>query len=490
MLSSEILEFFGIKEAERRSEMLTLVNGMMGFVEASRRASWDQFCEGISSAKEELKRCRAEMVSLKTDKSKLIEKNLQFSDEIKKQLTFNENLNKAVKEQLAKIQALEDEKKRLLATVETAKRTAEKKDEDLKAEKARCLKLASEMKELASQKTDDEDEEYAQGQEEGGEMQEDGPPVACGEEYAKLKKQNERLLSENARLDSLVTALTRAAEQASNESSKEERKQPRASVEEVNKLRKLKIEQAAKLEAIGEEARAMAHKYSEYIAENDAGWEKKLVDLRRANESLRKEVEELKKKEPSMALVPAKCSHNLSSFMMRGGMLMLCPVPIRTGFMMQLYDVYTQWKNSACDNEGSFYATFQCPFTGQTTSLATSEQVYLLSKIAANLRISMAMPLRFQHFSRGKWVDFSFYDQIAIVSMCCKLHRTGTANAAENVLVCQGVLVLVVHILDNVVDLQVHATHNSSDSNPARLMEFVTAFFERWTFRAPESMSD
>ncbi len=235
----------------------------------------------------------------------------------------------------------------------------------------------------------------------------------------------------------------------------------------------------------------MARQYSEYMSNSDAAWEAKLAEAKRTNETLQKELGEAKGKgsAQSVALVPARCHHNLSSFMMRGGTLMFCPVPIRTGFMMQLYDIYTQWKHSPCDNEGSFYATFQCPFTGQTTSLATSEQVYLMSRIAINLRVSMSLPLRFQHYSGGKWLDFSFYDQISIASVCCKLHRAGVVNGVENVMVCQGTMVLVIHLLNNVVDVQVQMTHNPVEATPARFMESTTPFFERWTFRC-DSMSD
>ena len=75
--------------------------------------------------------------------------------------------------------------------------------------------------------------------------------------------------------------------------------------------------------------------------------------------------------------------------MLQQGTLMACPVPVRTGYLMQLCDIYNQWKSFPCDNEGTVYATFSCVYTSQTTSLAFMEQVHLVMDIAADLRLHM-----------------------------------------------------------------------------------------------------
>ena len=486
MLTPEIVEFFGIGDEGRRNDLIAFINGMMGFVETSRRESWDQFCQGMCSVKvsfelakdglrsaqehlqkdrEEIKTLESEVSALKTEKAQHTEKLSEVKDEIKKLLSLNDTLNKAGKEYLAKIQVLEDEKKRLTASVDSAKRAVEKKDTELKAERQKYAQLQAGMREVVNDSDDGSQP-----------MLDPEIIVPCGSEYKEIKKHNETLIAENARLDALVTALTKACDPIPEPS-----RPGRISADEVSKLRKTKAELAAKLEALGEEARTMAHKYSDYIAQRDQDWELRLKELKSANEHLDKEIKDLKSgfTKDSLAMIPM-CNHSLEAFCMRNGMVMICPVPIRTGYLMQLYDVYTQWKTSPCDNEGTFYATIECPYSGRVTSLASSDQIYLLCRIALNLRVSMVLPLRFQYVSKGNMVDFSFHDQIAIASLCCKIYRSGVSNGVENIIVCQGAFVLSVHVLNNVVDLQIQATHNSNDSRSACLV--ATPFFDRWKF--------
>jgi hypothetical protein len=161
---------------------------------------------------------------------------------------------------------------------------------------------------------------------------------------------------------------------------------------------------------------------------------------------------------------------------------MVCPVPIRTGRLVPLIEVYQSWVRYPADNEGTFFTSFLCPYTTQLSSLASAEEVILLHNIAAELRLFVMPPLRFQHFLNGNWIDFSFVDQITIAAMCCKHYRLGTSRVVENVMVCHGDFIFKIHISDNVVDFQMQPVHNVTKTSPACLLEGVNGFFQRWTF--------
>ena len=161
---------------------------------------------------------------------------------------------------------------------------------------------------------------------------------------------------------------------------------------------------------------------------------------------------------------------------------MSCPVPIRTGFVMQLGDIYNQWKLFPCDQEGSAYASFTCPYTGQNTSMASMEQVGLVASIAANLSIDTSAPLVFQYQLNNQWVNFSLLDQIRIASTCCKLYRSGISDGYEPIMVCQERYVLCIVINKKMVDFQIQPTHDSEQLLLVRLAKSLPNFFAKWSF--------
>jgi hypothetical protein len=179
---------------------------------------------------------------------------------------------------------------------------------------------------------------------------------------------------------------------------------------------------------------------------------------------------------------PAQLSPFPGDLCLLGGVPMICPVPIRTGYAMQLGDIYCQWKMFPCDYEGSVYASFTCPYTGQNTSMASMEQVGLVIGIATNLSIDTTTPLVFQYQMNNEWVNFSFIDQLGIASRCCKLYRAGISDGYEPVLVCQERYALCIVINKRLVDFQMQPVHDSERLLLARMTKSPPNFFATWTF--------
>ena len=179
-------------------------------------------------------------------------------------------------------------------------------------------------------------------------------------------------------------------------------------------------------------------------------------------------------------------------FSLGDGSLMVCPVPLRTGVLMQLGDVYAQWKTYPSDHEGTYYASILCPYSGKSTSLASLDQLYLIDRIAVGLRVSMMLPFKFQHkTSTGVWVDFPLFDQIAIASICCKNYRSGNSSCMDSIAVCGTEFVLHMHVLNNSVDFQMHSTFNPCDTRAVCVhLHYSAALFERWTFFARQFETD
>ena len=167
------------------------------------------------------------------------------------------------------------------------------------------------------------------------------------------------------------------------------------------------------------------------------------------------------------------------------GQLMICPVPIRSGHLMQLSDVYAQWKLYPSENEGTFYSTFICPYTGVCTSLASTEQVTLISHIASRLNVSIEPP--FQFFYRNEvsmWIPFSLHDQISIASLALKIYRSGDSCAMEHLMVCKDQFYITLHVLEHSIDFQKQSTTKHGQTREMCIVfgGGPRLFFERWTF--------
>ena len=462
MLSSELAEFFGVDDQALRSDFIGFLNGMLGYAEANRKSCWEKLCGGMGAVCDELKQLRIEKPKFQEREKELREMSSLLDEtrsQVQGQIKLIEELNSSNREYIAQIETVKAEN---LVLIENSKRAVCEKN----------LKNAKRVSRDPSPTVADEDPSAKRDKNEAViRLRERVTSLMAENEH--LTKENALLKTENGRLDGLVSAL-------SNFEVAEVEVVKRISLDEANKLRKQLATVKAQLQSTGEEARNMAHKYTEYIKENDAQWQKKVIDLKN-------QVDEFKKASgappppisthPTTILVP-------SAFGLLNGNYMSCPVPIRTGRAVPLVDVYTYWRLFPCDNEGTFFSSFKCPYTGQNTSLASIEQVQLVHIIAMDLRLFAIPPLRFQHFSNGNWLDFTFIDQIIIAALCCKVYRLEATRTKENVMVCRGDFIFTIHTNDNVIDFNMQPVHNSTKLIPVCLMECVPNFFQRWSFPA------
>jgi hypothetical protein len=62
--------------------------------------------------------------------------------------------------------------------------------------------------------------------------------------------------------------------------------------------------------------------------------------------------------------------------------------------------------------------------------------------LAMTLGLDAAMPLRFEYTKppTGEWTGLAFYDQIAIASRLCKIHRRMCVDAGDFVVVGNGTM--------------------------------------------------
>jgi hypothetical protein len=139
----------------------------------------------------------------------------------------------------------------------------------------------------------------------------------------------------------------------------------------------------------------------------------------------------------------------LSHFQDTAGMLMQCPVPTRSGRLVALKYVYSQWKSTPAENHGTFFASFMCPITGRSTSLVSVEQLDLILPIAFDLGITTSLPFKCQFLMDGVWTDFPYMEQISIAAMLCKLNFHKLPEQVECLLVCNNSFVLEIRVTDN-----------------------------------------
>lgn len=459
MLTTEVAEFYGVKDPTLCADFVTFINGMLALAESNRRECWSQLCIGLINVHTKMKALQAACSDLETKHETLLQKFNEMNDRLKKSVAVTDKLNVLNKEYKAQIEALNaqissapkpphvDQSKPMLQ-IEAAKAQTQSTGSKPEAQRAK----RSFPSPPAVPDSDDEQ-----------------PPPAKKDKteiIVELRKKISCLISENERLDTLFSVLKKT------EAPPVETVKQRMTQEDANRLRKTNMDLEAKLAAVTEEARHQARKYTELIKDNDAAWEKERLEWT-------KQLEGLSHRAPSVSqpsiLLP-------SAFSLPCGSVMVCPVPTRTGKLVSLLEIYQSWLRFPADNEGTFFTSFLCPYTTQLTSLASADQVILIHSIAAELRLFVIPPLRFQYFINGNWMDFSFIDQISIAAMCCKHYRLGTTRGVETVMVCHGDFIFKLHISDNVVDFQMQPVHNMAKISSACLLEGVPGFFQRWTF--------
>ena len=443
LLSIEMAEFYGVKDAALCSDFVTYVNGMMGFAEANRRECWGQMCLGMLNTQAKLK----SYAELDAKYDAALAKATQWGDQYRKSEALCERLNAANKEYLVQIESL---KSQLQPGVRTPSVVAPN-PQQLQVERSRSRTGPSAKRSIAEAVPESDDDEQP------------APKKDKSDVVVELKKKLAYLVADNERLDKLLRAHSRV-EVPSSEPAK-----VRLKPEDIERMRKAFLEVEAKLRAVTEEARQQAHRFAEQTNKNEEA-----LALERTEWARRLEAAGDKDASSSI-LIP-------SAFSLQCGNIMTCPVPIRTGRLVPLVDIYQSWIRYPSDSEGTFFASFLCPYSTQLTSLGSAEEVDLIYNIASELRLFTTPPLRFQHFLNGSWVDFSFIDQITIAASCCKHYRLGTTRVVENVMVCQGDFIFKIHISDAVVDFQMQPVHNLAKTSPACLLEGMPGFFQRWSF--------
>jgi hypothetical protein len=501
MLSAEVAQFYGVKDGPPCADFVAFINGMLGFAEANRRECWDQLCLGLINIQTKFKALQASNSELEA-KSKQSEQKLKDLQIVYDQsMALNARLNHTIavlRQSAAKTSppppaaAAEAPKVQLELATPNAPPPGAKPD------------LPRAKRAFPEATVPDSDEEQ-------------GPPAKRdksetiidlknkiaglmmdnehkSETIVELRKKTTSLATENERLDRLLASLKKA------DAPPAETGKIRLSQEEMSRLRKSNAELEATLSRLTEEARLQVHQHTEHlkekIKENDAAWVQERSAWGQERLELTRRIEELSKPNtggtariedlsggvvPSGYLIP-------SVFLHAHGALMAFPVPIRTGRIMSLIDIYKSWTRYPSDNEGTFFATIVCPFTKQITSLASVEEVTLLHSIASDLRLYTIPPLRFQYYMNGGWIDFTIIDQIVIAALCCKLYRHGTSRTVENVMVKNNDFIFMMQISDNEVDFQMQSVQNRTKTIPACLVECVPPdFFQRWTFSTGSS---
>jgi uncharacterized protein YdcH (DUF465 family) len=480
MLSTEVADYYGVKDGALCADFVAFINGMLGFAETSRRECWGHLCLGMINV-------QAKVKALQGSQSELEAKFNDLGEQYKKSLALSERLNVSNRDYIVQIESL---KSQLLSGSRTPSAAVEPSKLQIEPAKARtsstvitkpeAQRAKRAFPEPAPDSADDDDQ----------------PPPAKRDKteiIIELRKKITALMAENERLDRLFASLKKV-DPPSAETGK-----TRMTQEEMGRLRKANAELETRLASVTAEAHRQAHQYTEFIKENDAVWERERLEWAKRIEELSKDsgsetmrieehnknsgtarIEDLSKNSGGGVAAPSILLPSV--FSLPCGTIMACPVPIRTGRLVPLIEVYQSWIRYPSDNEGTFFATFVCPYTTRLTSLASAEEVTLLHGIASELRLFTIPPLRFQYYINGSWIDFSFVDQIIIAAVCCKLYRLGTSRAVENVMVCHGDFIFKVHVSNNLVDFQMQPVHNRAKTVPACLLECVTDFFQRWTF--------
>ena len=157
-----------------------------------------------------------------------------------------------------------------------------------------------------------------------------------------------------------------------------------------------------------------------------------------------------------------------------------CPVPTRTGFIDSLRNVILQWNSTPSDNEGEIHASFRCPITGFTTSIASSEQMNLIRSIAFDAGLSTNPPFYIQYLDpiRDSWEEFTFAEQVAMISRVCKIFRRKVVDSAsDHLVVANGNMLLTFYLYqtdDAHWTLAFHLKSLVSTDPPPRVRMIIT----------------
>jgi hypothetical protein len=130
------------------------------------------------------------------------------------------------------------------------------------------------------------------------------------------------------------------------------------------------------------------------------------------------------------------------------GLPAICPIPTKSGFIDSFRNIMLQWMAFPCDNEGELHASFRCSVTGIPTAIASVEQLNLIRGIAFDLNLAIKPPLYLEYANEttGQWEEFSFIEQVVMISKICKIYRRKAADCSiDHLIVANGNFLLTFH---------------------------------------------
>ena len=511
-LSADSLGKIGFGDAPKCDDLARFLNGMAQFAEGGRKADLERFFGLICELGREKVQWTTRMSSLQAEIEAKRSEYCEIKKELSEAIAINEKIVAENKELVNANAQLLQERTMLSGCVEASRAKTDEFLKGLEKFKSEKASLLNENRRLLQRL-----ETIKSG------SSSSGPSFAnalvCGtsadEDVSMLKSKISNLETERSRLEQLLLGISTAQKEALSKfdaiSSKPAGRTRTVPIDEFSKLQRLSAEQQAQIETLTKEALETNHSHSLQMSAKDVGWGASVTGLKAelekasqrkgkvdtvdrststSDERNTKDLENLlmlglvtEERDLLRNYVSTFQRQGLLSFMLANGAQMVCPVPTRTGNLMQLCDIYAQWKTYPSENEGTYYSTFTCPYSDRCTTLASSEQVSLIYRIASQLQIAVHPPIQFQYVnSVGVWTSFSFKDQIAIASACCKLYRQGVSSGMEAVAVCNTEYLLVVHLLENSVDFQMQSTVIADVSRQVSAHVGPWNLFDRWTF--------
>ena len=436
MLSLEVAHFYGIVDPHEREHAVGFLNTML-MISDSRRGALETFFRGVAQQMETSKRIQAQVAE---DRTKM--DNLKVALEKQTKLTARlETINKNLADKNQKMTAEHSQMAlACAASIETVKRDLERVTHENK-----LLLEAKEQLDIA----------LPEGTQSGASI----------------------YMNQNTRLRKCVADLTAVGEKRAPAG---DRPPGRMTKEHAKLQSEFEIVQA-KLLVLGELVSGWFGADAANALKADPL--EQLQVEREARVALENEVEALKKAEPPSKRRRAE-ENMVRILQLSDGKYMACPVPVRSGCIVELHEVYRQWSSVPPQDDGSFNATFRCPITNFLTALQPMEIVNMVHDIASDLKLDVAPPFRFQFKKEDAWVDFPFTDQIAIASKCFMLYRSGFENGVGRVLVRDEAFSVIMRLNQSSMEIVMTLLAGKEDATPVLFVPGPEPVFERWKFVA------
>lgn len=487
MLTHETVEFYGVSDVAKRDDLVNYIAGMISIAEG-RRETLKTFFGCVVTRSSEYKTMHLELDRLRELYSNICSKTEIIKAELKKTTALAASANSQCMEVQAANKALKEEHAHLLLRLAATENSAKECDEALQAAKEQNEALTAQIAQLKAGHESGKKRKAKPDMEPAEE-----PPGDASDWRGAL------VWEENTRLRGLLKVLSEVEDEDDLQPPKKPARQ-RISSEEGAALRQQCELHKKKARVLLEEADAARAQRDEAMEKADAMIKEEAKARQALEERLAALMEEMKNQgasEPSSAkqdMEKAMMNNilaeeneiqrlkRLSSFTIQNRYIMTCPVICRSGYFMPLMDIFIHWKQFPSDNEGTYFATFPCVRTGMITSLAPTEMVTCMHRVALDLEVCMVPPFLFQYLFNSNWTDFNFIDQICITSLCCKVFRSGLANATEVMPVCFNTYQFRLKISENLVEMAVGFGSTPMDVSPVYLVQGPTHFFDRWKF--------